>query len=407
MCLYFYFKYHIFVHILFDIYSIFNQFNADFHFSNHNARIITIFEIQGTFFSFCKTTNEIIMQQKLKINGHGHLLPEPHEIPTFMKEKKLFSIDDDKRFMRQGDWSRPITDPSFFFDEKLIWMEKYNINHAVMLNLSQIYCNGWERTDTFDAIRWQNDFNASIQQRRPDKFTCGFVVQPRFMDDALAEIERCVTQLKMNVLCLPTHFLNADEEWVSIADESVFPIFELANHYKLAIEIHPYDGEKMVKLKDQFWRFHLVWMMAQTADALHMYALNDFVNRFPEIRTCFAHGCMLGQANYGRRLQGFDGRPDLFEGRQDPRETLGHKNLFFDTLVHDSYTLQLLKIRVGSSQILAGLDDPYPLGEMEGVARSYPGRVIDFAVEANILTQQESDEIWYENVLRWLGRSSI
>jgi aminocarboxymuconate-semialdehyde decarboxylase len=31
-----------------------------------------------------------------------------------MKDKKLFWIDDDKKFMRQGDWSRPINGPSFF-----------------------------------------------------------------------------------------------------------------------------------------------------------------------------------------------------------------------------------------------------------------------------------------------------
>jgi len=348
--------------------------------------------------------NQISQMKPIKINGHGHVLPEPNEIPQFMKDKKLFWIDDDKKFMRQDEWARPITDPSFFFKEKIEWMEKYNIDHGVMLNLSQIYCNGWSRQNAYDAIRWQNDFNASVQQRRPDKFTCGFVVQPLYLEDALKEIERCVNELKMTLLCLPTHFLNKDNEWISVIDDSTLPIFELANHYGLAIEIHPYDGEKMVKLKDEYWRFHLVWMMAQTADALHLFALKDIVNKFPNIRTCFAHGCMLGQANYGRRLQGYDGRPDLFQGTNDPRCSLGHKNLFFDTLVHDAYTLQLLKIRVGSDQIIAGLDDPYPLGEMEGVRNSYPGRVIDFAVEANILTQQESNEIWYDNVLRWLGK---
>jgi aminocarboxymuconate-semialdehyde decarboxylase len=345
---------------------------------------------------------------KIKINGHGHILPEPNEIPKFMKDKKLFWIDEDRKFMRQGEeWSRPITDASFFFDEKLIWMDRYNIDHAVMLNLSQVYCNGWNRQDAYDAIRWQNDFNSSVQERRPDKFTCGFVVQPLFIEDSLKEIERCVNELNMNLLCLPSHFLNENEEWCSVADESVAPIFELANHYKLAVEIHPYDGQKMVKLKDEFWRFHLVWMMAQTADTLHMFTLRDFPNRFPDVRTCFAHGCMLGQANYGRRLQGFDGRPDLFEGSQDPRCSLGHPNLFFDTLVHDSYTLQLLKTRVGPGQIIAGLDDPYPLGEMEGVKNSYPGRVIDFAVEVDILSQKEADDIWYSNVLRWLGKDSL
>ena len=55
-------------------------------------------------------------------------------------------------------------------------------------------------------------------------------------------------------------------------------------------------------------------------------------------------------------------------------------------------------------RIVAGLDDPYPLGEMEGVGNSFPGRVIDFAVEVDILTQREADEIWRDNVLRWLGK---
>lgn len=343
--------------------------------------------------------------KKIKINGHGHILPEPNEIPKFMKDKKLFWIDDNKKFMCQEDWRRPITDPSFFFHEKLEWMEKHHIDHGVMLNLSQIYCNGWSQQDTFDTIRWQNDFNASVQERRPDKFTSGFVVQPLHLEDALKEMRRSVEELNLKVLCLPTHFLNKDGEWLSVVDDSTLPIFELANEYGLAIEIHPYDGEKMVNLKDAYWRFHLVWMMAQTADTLHFYALKDFVNKFPNIRTCFAHGCMLGQANYGRRLQGFDGRPDLFTETRDPRASLGHPNLFFDTLVHDSYTLQLLKIRVGSDQIVAGLDDPYPLGEMEGVANSYPGRVIDFAVQVDILKQQEADQIWFDNVLRWLGKS--
>ena len=339
----------------------------------------------------------------MRINGHGHILPEPNQVPQFMKDKRLFWIDADKKLMHQGTWSRPITDESFFLKAKLEWMQKNNISHGVILNLSQIYCNGWNRKDALDAIRWQNDFNASLQHNYPTQFTCGFVVQPNYLDDALAEIERCVNGLGMKLLCLPTHYLDKNDAWVSVADESCFPIYELANKYNLAIEIHPYDGQKMIQLKDEFWRFHLVWMMAQTADTLHLFTLKNIPNKFPKIRTCFAHGCMLGQANFGRRVQGFNGRPDLFKGTENPTTTLGHPNLFFDTLVHDPYTLQLLKHRVGVAQIIAGIDDPYPLGEMEFVPNSYPGKVIDDAVHLNILTPNDADLIWHNNVLKWLG----
>ena len=53
----------------------------------------------------------------MRINGHGHILPDPSQIPNFMKEKKLFSIDEDKKFMRQGEWSRPINSSGFFIKE--------------------------------------------------------------------------------------------------------------------------------------------------------------------------------------------------------------------------------------------------------------------------------------------------
>jgi aminocarboxymuconate-semialdehyde decarboxylase len=338
-----------------------------------------------------------------RINGHGHLLPYPEQIPAFMKEKKLFWIDKDRKFMRQGDWKRPVTDPSFFLDEKLEWMDRNKIDHEVILNLSQLYCNGMEKGIARDVMRFQNDFNAETQQGHPDKFTCGFVVQPSCLENALTEIERCATELKLQLLCLPTHFLNDQEEWVSIADESLSPIFELANEHGLALEIHPYDGQRMIGLKDRFWRFHLVWMCAQTADTYHFFTLLDFPNKYPNIRTCFAHGNQFGQVNVGRRIQGFEGRPDLFKEAKHPNESLGAKNVFFDTIVHDIYSFRLLVERQGVSQIVAGLDDPYPLGEMETVPNSYPGRVIEEAVAEGIITDAARKEIWLDNVIEWLA----
>jgi aminocarboxymuconate-semialdehyde decarboxylase len=59
--------------------------------------------------------------------------------------------------------------------------------------------------------------------------------------------------------------------------------------------------------------------------------------------------------------------------------------------------------RQGSNQIIMGLDDPYPLGEMESEAQSsYPGKLLDLAVERQIINHDQYDEIWEDNVLKWL-----
>ena len=331
------------------------------------------------------------------------MLPYPEQIPAFMKEKKVFWVDDERKYTLQEGWKRPVTDSSFFLNEKLEWMEKNKIDHAVILNLSQLYGNGLRLEVMKHALRFQNDFNAEVQRNHPSKFTCGFVVHPGFIHGALWEIERCVEDLGLRVLCLPTHFMDSIGQWRSVFDEENNPIFELADKYKLAIEIHPYDGDKMIKLQNVNWRFHLIWMLAQCGDAYHFYTLNGMQERFPNIRTCFAHGGQLAQMNLGRRIQGFDGRSDLFEGKIHPRKAVGHKNIFFDTLVHDTGSLELLIKNQGTDQILIGLDDPYPLGEMESDKQSsYPGKILDLAINREIITEDQKNEMWEDNVLRWL-----
>jgi aminocarboxymuconate-semialdehyde decarboxylase len=72
-------------------------------------------------------------------------------------------------------------------------------------------------------------------------------------------------------------------------------------------------------------------------------------------------------------------------------------------LVHDTGGLQLLIKNQGSKQVLMGLDDPYPLGEMESEKQSsYPGKILDLAMDRNIITEDERDAIWEDNVIQWL-----
>ncbi|MBT8233842.1 MAG: amidohydrolase family protein [Saprospiraceae bacterium] len=340
----------------------------------------------------------------MRINAHSHLLPYPDQIPSFMREKEIFWVDDSKQFMLQKNWKRPVTDPSFFLNEKMDWMSRNNIDHAVILNLSQLYGNGLRYEEMKQVLRFQNDFNGKVQNDHPDKFTCGFVIHAGFIKSALWEIERCVEELGLRVLCLPTHYMDSIGTWRTIFDAETEPIFELANKYKLAVEIHPYDGEKFINLENTAWRFHLVWMLAQCADAYHFFTLNAYQEKYPDMRVCFAHGGQLAQINLGRRIQGFDGRPDLFEGKTHPRKAIGHPNIFFDTLVHDTDSLELMVRRNGTNQIVMGLDDPYPLGEMESQPQSsYPGKILDLALERKIIDQNQYDDIWENNVLRWLG----
>jgi aminocarboxymuconate-semialdehyde decarboxylase len=50
-----------------------------------------------------------------------------------------------------------------------------------------------------------------------------------------------------------------------------------------------------------------------------------------------------------------------------------------------------------------GLDDPYPLGEMESDEQSsYPGKILDLAKDRNIISETQYNQIWKDNTLQWL-----
>ena len=337
------------------------------------------------------------------INAHAHLLPYPEEFPRFMREKEILWIDKERKYMHQKNWRRPIDHDSFFLDAKLRWLEEHHIDHEVLITLSQLYCNGMDQQITADVIRFQNDYHLKIQEQYPKKFTAGFVVQAAWLDDALREMERC-HHAGLRLLCLPTHFLAQSGEWRSIIHETAEPIFQYADELGLSLEIHPYDGQKFIHLEDRFWRFHLVWMLAQCADCYHFFSLRDYDDKYPNLRTCFAHGNQMSMVNIGRRIQGFKGRPDLFAETKNPENILQATNVYHDTLVHDPLSLGILVNRVPSTQVVFGIDNPYPLGEMDSVEGSYPGRVLKEAVEKGLIDPDTRKMIQCENVLRWLDK---
>ena len=41
---------------------------------------------------------------------------------------------------------------------------------------------------------------------------------------------------------------------------------------------------------------------------------------------------------------------------------------------------------------------------MESDAQSsYPGKILDLAIEESIIDKKQKDQLWFDNVLKWLG----
>jgi aminocarboxymuconate-semialdehyde decarboxylase len=116
----------------------------------------------------------------------------------------------------------------------------------------------------------------------------------------------------------------------------------------------------------------LLGMPHETAIAMASMIFGGVFERHPSLRICFAHGGGCFPGLIGRLSHGFQARPDLCQTmcKKDPREFL--RNVYVDSLVHDSDILQLVAKKFGTDRIILGSDYPFPLGEID-----YPGRVID------------------------------
>ena len=79
----------------------------------------------------------------------------------------------------------------------------------------------------------------------------------------------------------------------------------------------------------------------------------------------------------------------------------------FNQMFGEVFVLPEAMIPKAGARIM-GLDDPYPLGEMESEKQSsYPGKILDLATERKIISEHQRNAIWEDNVIKWLCGDDI
>jgi len=95
-------------------------------------------------------------------------------------------------------------------------------------------------------IKGENDLVAQAVKRYPDRLKGFFIVDPVFIDDAIAEIERAVNELKLKGLML-------DIDVLRIPRQKFEGVLEKANALKLPILLHSHHALSMYTLPMAGW----------------------------------------------------------------------------------------------------------------------------------------------------------
>jgi aminocarboxymuconate-semialdehyde decarboxylase len=233
-----------------------------------------------------------------------------------------------------------------------------------------------------------NDHIASVVARNPARFVGLGTLPMQAPELAVRELERCVKELGLAGVQIGSHI----NDW-NLDEEALFPVYEAAESLGAAIFVHPWEMMGREKMP-RYWLPWLVGMPAETSLAICSVLFGGVLERFPNLRFCFAHGGGSFPATIGRIEHGFRVRPDLVQvnTRIEPREFL--PKLYFDSLVHDADVLRYMIKLLTPDRIMLGSDYPFPLGE------HHPGSLIE---SMDDLGADVKERLLSGTALQWLG----
>lgn len=193
-------------------------------------------------------------------SGHGRATPGDYAARFGEEKAKILA---ERRAKAQQNWRRmyglpdPETEPKTREEQARRWIaeaDNYGLDKVVFVTGGG------------------NDNLSEVVQMYPEKFV-GFAHHSPFGENAAEELERAITKLG-----LKGYKVVGPRESLPLDDESAYPVWEVANHYKIPVLIH----------------FGPVGGLGGVAEHINMNPLriHDVAKGFPDIKFVIPHfGC--------------------------------------------------------------------------------------------------------------------
>lgn len=327
----------------------------------------------------------------MKIDIHTHIMPDkmPNWVQRFGYGEFIhLEHRNCKACMMKGDkLFREVEENCFDAGVRIKEMNETNVDVQVLSTIPVLF-NYWAKPkDGLETSRFFNDHIADTVTKDPKRFIGIGTVPLQDIELAIAEMERCVKELRM-----PGLEIGSNINGMNLGDASLFPFYKRAEELGCALFIHPWEmmGEQQMQ---KYWLPWLVGMPAETSRAICSMIFGAVMEKFPQLRLAFAHGGGSFPATIGRIEHGFNVRPDLVavDNAINPRNYIG--KFWIDSLVHDPKAMQYIIDVMGDDKICLGSDYPFPLGEHR------PGELI----EAMHFSAELTDKLNFKNAKQWLG----
>ncbi|MBL90638.1 MAG: 2-amino-3-carboxymuconate-6-semialdehyde decarboxylase [Myxococcales bacterium] len=330
----------------------------------------------------------------MKIDLHTHIIPP--DIPNYAKKfgyGDFIHLDHDPTtctacMMKGPERFRVIESNCWDVEKRLEECNKDGVSVQVLSTIPVLF-NYWAKPEhASETSKYINDHLAQVVSEHPTRFIALGTVPLQETQLACFEMERAVKKLGM-----PGIEIGSNVNGRNLDDPALDEFWATAQDLGASIFIHPWDMMARDRMS-KYWTPWLVGMMAETALAYCSLTMGGVLDKYPDLKICFAHGGGSFPATIGRIDHGFNVRPDLCQTDSQSLPSSWLKKIYIDSLVHDEDALKLLIKKVGVQRIALGTDYPFPLGEHR------PGALIE---KMSHLTQDQRSWLNYKSALAFLG----
>ncbi len=254
-------------------------------------------------------------------------------------------------------------EPGFYdLDRRLEDLDEMELDMAALSPSPLLYYYSADPDVGLEVAQLANDAIHEAATKYPDRFVPMGTVPLQDIDKALAELDRIVSEYGFTSVEIGGNVNGRN------LDEPEFDaFFQRAAELDLLIYMHPVSNPAPDRLQ-RYYTENIIAFPVETAIFTASIIFGGTLKRYPDLKLCLAHGGGVTPSIIERWDHAWTVREECRVAIDESPSTYFNK-LYFDDLVHGDKTLANLINMVGTSQILAGTDYIYDMGQYPPKAR--------------------------------------